>query len=459
MSEKKNPTYTFKPRDWQKHCLEHLKRFSVVAVHRRAGKTILAVAGLLLPKALTMSNAVFAYVCPQLKQAKRIAWKPLKEACMQLTKDNPELIEVRESELIIKFWNGCEIQLYGADNPDNIRGTKLAGVVLDEVAQMPSELWSEIVYPALMDSHGFALFIGTPKGVNLFSDLFTRGNDPKFSENWVSFLFTCYETQALSDEEIAEYKRSVSDETFKREMLCDFNAASEENLISVQLARDATTAEVDEKLNSRFDLVLGVDVARHGADRSVLCFRSGMLVEEPITYLDLDLVTLASKVRAAVNSRKPKYIFIDGTGVGGGLVDILSSWGIYTEDINFGHKAIENFKYNNRRTEMWCRMAEWLKHGGCIPNNAALIKELAMPTYEVRDDGVIVLESKNLIRKRLGESPDLADALALTFAQDIKPREEFNFDDYLEQYSQLTHVERNNYNDNPWSLFEHDISA
>ena len=429
MSESLNVNFLFEPREWQKKVFAMQKRYTVLAVHRRAGKTTLAIAELIT--AALKKQGLYGYMAPELKQARLIAWEALKQMTSQFLgirhgKQKVSLIEVHETEPYVQFWNGSRIMLFGADKPDRARGAKFAGVVIDEVAQMPREMWTEIVRPALMDSKGWALFIGTPKGINLFSELY---DNAKNFDNWASAKFTCYETEALDAEEIEEYKREVSDEVFRREMLCDFTASAANQLISLFDADQAAHKSIDPKFLGNVPLILGVDVARYGADKSVLFFRKGLLAYEPIVVQDVDLVTLARLIQQQVIDKKPKEIFVDGTGVGGGVVDILQSWGISCNDINFGHKSMDR-QYANRRTEMWCRLAEWLRKGGIIPNIPALVEELAMPLYEVNDRNEKILESKIKMRDRCGRSPDMADALALTFSEVIQAEnvhEEFDW--------------------------------
>lgn len=459
--------YKFEARDWQKKCLNSLKRFTVLAVHRRAGKTTISINVLILT-AIKHPDRLYAYIAPELKQAKLIAWKALKDACQQFQnvqqgKKTVNLCEFRESELTIRFWNGSEIRLFGADNPDSLRGSKLAGVVVDEVAQMPKELWQEIVYPALMDSKGFALFIGTPKGINLFSELFDKGQDPVFKDSWVSLKFTCYETDALDPEDIELYKKSVPDEVFKREMLCDFSASGANQLISLFDAQQATKRDLDPTYVSRMPLIMGVDVARFGDDSSTIMFRQGLICYEPITCKGLDLVLLSEVILRHVAERQPRAIFIDGTGVGGGLVDILNNKIHFVSsrclifDINFGRKSAFA-QYNNMRTQMWDTMKKWLQQGGAIPNDDELVSDLAMPTYDVNDKGQMILESKKQIRDRLGRSPDKGDALALTFAEEIDQT------DYIDDPIKMAFRERQNSiaqyanNANPFDRFERERS-
>lgn len=456
MSEELKVNFKFQPREWQKKVFALQKRYTVLAVHRRAGKTTLAIAEL-----ITMAlkkPGLYGYIAPELKQSRLIAWEALKQMTSQFLgigygKRKISLVEIHETEPYVQFWNGSRIMLFGADKPDRARGAKFAGIVIDEVAQMPREMWTEIARPALMDSKGWALFIGTPKGMNLFSELY---DNSKNFEDWASAKFTCYETQALDAQEIEAYKREVPDEVFRREMLCDFTASASNQLISLFDAEQASHKTIDPNFLGSVPLVLGVDVARFGSDKSVLFFRKGLLAFEPIVAQDLNMVQLARLVQMHVTEKKPKAIFVDGTGVGGGLVDILNNWGIDCYDINFGHKSSDR-QYANRRTEMWCRMADWLKKGGCIPNIPSLVEELAMPLYDVNERNEKILESKVKMRDRCGRSPDLGDALALTFAENFQP--ENILDGEFDWFSQKREIPKNIVADyNPMQQYEMDMT-
>jgi len=100
----------------------------------------------------------YAFIFPQRNQAKDTAWRYLRRYAEPLLAKPP-----KESELRVDLINGSMIRLYGADNPDALRGPYLDGVVLDEFADMKSEVWYEVVRPMLADRQGWATFIGTPK--------------------------------------------------------------------------------------------------------------------------------------------------------------------------------------------------------------------------------------------------------------------------------------------------------
>lgn len=145
-------------------------------------------------------------------------------------------------------------------------------------------------------------------------------------------------------------------------------------------------------------------------------------------FRGLDTMSLASKVVEAYITFKPDAVFVDGGGVGGGVVDRLRQLRVPCIEVQFGSKSDNNFGasetniyYANKRAEMWGSVKEWLR-GGAIHDDPQLVTELAGPEYGfVQREGreAILLESKDSMRKRGVASPDLADALALTFAYPV----------------------------------------
>jgi len=405
---------TYAPRAWQRECHLLKRRFTVLVLHRRAGKTELAIMEL-INRAVKCSRELgfFVYVAPFLKQAKAIAWARLKDKLGPLRATGA--VDVNEVDLAVTFkHNGATIRLFGGDNPDALRGIRLDGAVIDEVAQIKPEVWTEIVQPALADRKGWALFIGTPAGMNLFAELYYKAGN---LEDWVAKRYTVNDTDALDPDEVARLKRDMSPEAFSREFLCDFSAAGDDQLIALADAEAASEREYPDGDVINSPLVVGVDPARFGDDRSVIMLRQGLRAEEPIIRHGIDNMSLASLVANVIEDRDPDAVFIDA-GAGAGVIDRLRQLGYDVTEVAFGGKATYPNLFVNKRTEMWWAVKEWLEAGGSIPDESTLKVELSTPTYSYDTVGRRVLESKDEIKKRLqgGGSPDIADALALTFS-------------------------------------------
>lgn len=407
----------YRARPWQKECHNRKKRFTVLALHRRAGKTELAIMEL-LHKAIKFEKqlGLFFYVAPYLKQAKAIAWARLKQKIEPLRRFGT--VEVSEADLSITFkHNHAVIRIFGADNPDAMRGVRLDGCVIDEVAQIKPEVWQDILQPALSDRKGWAIFIGTPSGINLFSELYYRAEN---LPDWHSARYTVYDTDSIDKDEVERLRRDMAEQSFAREYLCDFTAAGDDQLISLIDAEEATRRVVVDSEIALAPRVIGVDPARFGDDRSVIVPRQGQQMFSPMIYRGIDNMQLASIVASKIESWAPDAVFCDA-GAGSGVIDRLRQLGHSVIEVPFGGKSLSH-EYSNRRTEMWCEMAEWIRSGGAIPNILELKQELATPLYWYDAQGKKVLEPKDEIKKRLqgGASPDIADALALTFASPVR---------------------------------------
>ena len=160
----------YEPRAWARAVHEGIAshRFSVVVAHRGSGKTYLT-AHSLVAEALSCKepDGRFLFISPFLKQARDTAWIYLKSA----TRDVPQ-VQYQESLLQVRLPNGAWICLYGADDPDALRGMHPHGIVVDEVKDMKPEVWTEIILPMLHAHNAWVVFIGTAKGLNLLSKIY-----------------------------------------------------------------------------------------------------------------------------------------------------------------------------------------------------------------------------------------------------------------------------------------------
>lgn len=208
----------YAPRPLQAEIHRKLKRFSVLVCHRRFGKTVLCV-NHLIDRALQCKKERprFHYIAPLYKQAKQVSWDYFKAYSLGVPGTT-----ANESELRIDFPNGARIQLLGGDDPDRLRGIYSDGVVLDEFAQMPRAVWSEVVRPALADRQGWAVFIGTPQGHNAFYEIYEAA---KQDDSWYHACFRASETKYVDKEELAQAARHMSADQYAQEFECSFDAA------------------------------------------------------------------------------------------------------------------------------------------------------------------------------------------------------------------------------------------
>jgi phage terminase large subunit len=198
------------------------ERWAVLVAHRRAGKTVACVNDL-VAKALKCKkpNGFFGYVGPFAGQVEQIAWSYLKQAVAAIP--GHKVVETKKLvQVPSQHGSLATVRLFGADNPDALRGLYFDGVILDEFADMKRAIWSEVIRPALADRKGWAVFIGTPKGKNAFYDIYEKAKaDPG---RWFLRLLKASESGLLPPAELEELRAELDEETYQQELECSFTA-------------------------------------------------------------------------------------------------------------------------------------------------------------------------------------------------------------------------------------------
>lgn len=225
----------------------------------------------------------------------------------------------------------------------------------------------------------------------------------------------------------AQISKWGRDSSFVRtNVLGQFPLAQNDALLGADDCAKAMAANPRGEDFEEFPRIMGVDVARSGGDRSVCFLRQGRIAYSPEVFRELDSIQLAGQITRLWKEWKVKACGIDITGgTGTGTYDLLKAAGYRVTPITFGAGANDDRSYANKRAEMWWSMREWIRSGGALPEDSELIKELTAPKYRFTPKGQLILEHKPDLVKRLGFSPDKADALACTFGVPVPPPEEF----------------------------------
>lgn len=164
-----------------------------------------------------MPSPRYAYIAPYFAQAKDVAWNYLK----QYTAPIPG-VQVNESELRVDLPGGRRIRLYGADNAQRLRGIFLDGVILDEYGDMDPRAWQEVIRASLADRSGWAVFIGTPRGLNHFAEQWDKAQR---DDEWLTLRLRASETGLLPKAELDDARKEMSDEQYQAEFECSFEAS------------------------------------------------------------------------------------------------------------------------------------------------------------------------------------------------------------------------------------------
>lgn len=307
-------------------------------------------------------------------------------------------------------------------------------VVFDEASAIPDIIW-ETTEGALTDANTEILWFafGNPtRNTGRFKECFGR-----FRHRWATRQVDSRQVEITNKAQIAEWIEDFGEDSdFVRVRVRGvFPRAGSLQFISGEMVQQARERSVE--VLSHEPLILGVDVARFGDDRTVLCWRKGRNAAFMPwkTFRNLDTMQVAAKVAEAYAMHRPGAIFVDEGGLGAGVVDRLRQLSVPVTGVNFGGKpdrsqTDDGIKVRNKRAEMWAFMRAWLK-GGMIPDDHELAADLTGVEYAFDENQAIQLEKKEHMKKRGLASPDLGDALALTFAYPVGSA----FDDSDEEWS------------------------
>jgi len=277
-------------------------RFRVAVCGRRFGKTHLALRE--LAKYASKPEQRVWYVAPTYRMAKQILWKKIKKKLISLN----WVKKVNEQDLTLELVNGSEISLRGADNYDSLRGVGLNFIVMDEAADIDSEAWYEVLRPTLADTGGHALFLGTPKGMNWFKDLYD--NHTRLS-NWMSFQFTTVDGGNVPEEEVAQAKIDMDARTFSQEFMATFENFS--GIIAYAFGQHNIKAA--DAVAPTETLILGTDFNVSPMSCTVMRrTRDGLHCIDEIVLYSSNTNELIDEIRNRY-PRNPIQIFPDPAGV------------------------------------------------------------------------------------------------------------------------------------------------
>lgn len=318
----------------------------------------------------------------------RKQWREIKGYCP------PELIESESKAThTITLFGDREIQFKSADNADTMRGDAVCVVWMDEGGQIAEDRWTMELRPSLMDTHGKAIFTGTPKGKNWYFQLWTRGQD-KSQSDYESWAFSSYTNPYLDPKEIDEFKRDMPELAYRQEIMAEFL----DDVGSV--FRNITSCVKGDfeppKYTKRY--VAGCDLAKH-EDFTVLYIldQTGHLCYSD-RFSQLDWVFQSQRVSDACK-RYNARLMIDSTGVGDPIFDFLKRLSI----------RVEGYKYTTAsKADLIENLSQQIEtQQVTYPKIPELINELGMFGYKRRASGTYEYSAPD------GYHDDCVNALAL----------------------------------------------
>lgn len=309
----------------------------------------------------------------------------------------------------------CVFKVSRADQPEALQGVHADHVLLicDEASGVPDQVF-EAAYGSMSAESATIILLGNP----LRSQGYFYDTHHKLKNSWYTKQVSCLDSPLVSPDFVEEMREKYGENSnqWRCRVEGKFPLVDEDLLIPRELVVAATNRVI--QLPAKTPVIWGLDVARLGADASVLVERQSRKVTKIHSWRKLDLMALSARVAQLYDEaeEKPTDICCDQIGLGSGVLDRLRQLGLPARGVNVSEAASMSEIYFNLRSELWFKVRDWLKGDVSIPNNPQLIEDLCAPKYVYRPNGTLGLEKKEETVKRLGSSPDFADALTMTFA-------------------------------------------
>ncbi|HXI97020.1 MAG TPA: DEAD/DEAH box helicase family protein, partial [Candidatus Acidoferrum sp.] len=411
------------PDPWQLEALRALARGQTRVAIRSGhgvGKTAFA-AWVIVWFANTRAPFKIAVTAPTAPQLFDALWPELNKWFRTLPRSWRELWDYTSDHITLKADDECFITARTSrpDRPEAMAGLHSASVLL--VADEASGI-DEAVYEAAggsMSSAGaITLLIGNPTRATGF---FWRAHMLE-RDRWFTMKVSSIDSRRVTPDFVHEIEQryGLDSNAYRVRVLGEFPEAGDNTLIPADLVDSAMLRDIP--IDPTQPVIWGVDVARFGADASVLIKRQGNVVPEmPRRWRQFDTMQLAGAVKAEYDlaiSNKPALVVIDVIGIGAGVVDRLHEQNLPVLGVNVAEAASTTGRYGRLRDELWIRAREWLETRATrLPRDDQLREDLVAPRYAFLSDGRMQVESKQSMRSRGLPSPDAADALIHTFAQ------------------------------------------
>lgn len=313
----------------------------------------------------------------------------------------------------------CALVTGSAENKENLAGVHADKVliIVDEASAVNQDVYDTLIGNLTTPGCSITLTSNPVRSVGPFFELFTNEGNKSL---WNLFTFTAFDSPMVSEEWIELIKTQYGEDSdfYRMRVLGEFSKATSSQFIPADMVEDAVNTQLSFTAYQNYPKVLGVDVARFGDDTTAFVLRQGPKILDIRQYKGLDTVQVAAKIAEYKLEHAPNGIFIDGIGIGAGVVDSCRHRQIQVVDVVVSHKSSEPLQYVNLRSQLWGKMKQWLGNGADIPNNTDLKQQFLSMEYGYNGKMQLQLMSKKDIKRQGLASPDIPDAIALTFAGD-----------------------------------------
>jgi hypothetical protein len=301
-----------------------------------------------------------------------------------------------------------------AERPEALAGIHSEHVLIicDEASAIPEAVF-ESASGSMSGHTATTVLISNP---TRNSGLFFRTHH-QLSSEWKTMHVSCVDNPLVSNDFVRQIASTYGEASnaYRVRVLGEFSLRDDDSLIAADLVDAAMCRDI--VINTNEPIVYGCDIARFGGDRTVLMKRQGNVVLGYKYWSGEDLMGTVGRIVHEASMDKPAEILVDTIGLGGGVADRLRELGHKVIDVNVSESVAMNQSAARLRDELWLAVKSWLETRAVkLPKDDDLRQELIAPTYTFTSNGKIKVEAKADLKRRGMRSPDIADALCITFS-------------------------------------------
>jgi hypothetical protein len=348
-------------------------------------------------------------------------WRKMPQQFQELFKLTREKVEYLGST---KYNNFCNLVTASVENKESLQGGHADNYVIiaDEASGIKEDAFDILLGTLSTGEGGRFIQVSNPvRSSGRFYQIFQNEGNA-----WNKLYFSAYDSPNVNDQWIEEMKDTygADSDLFRMRVLGKFPRVGIAQYISAEIVEEAINNHLPLNSYNNFGKVMGVDVARFGDDSTVLVVRQGPKLLDIKTYKGLNTMEVAARVAEFQAVHKCSQIHVDAIGIGAGTYDRCKELGLPVVEVNVSNKSTEPNIYCNLRSQIWGQMKEWIANGADLPKESRekdtnLAAELTSMEYFYNTKMQLQLMSKKDLKRMGHPSPDIADALALTFASAV----------------------------------------
>lgn len=333
-----------------------------------------------------------------------------------------EKVEYTATKRYIQF---ASLVTASVENKESLQGGHADNYIIfgDEASGISEDAFDILLGTLSTGKGGRFILVSNPvRPSGRFYDIFNTDLG-----SWDKLHFSAYDSPNVNKEWIEEMKDTYGEDSdlFRMRVLGQFPRVGINQFISTNVVEDCITNDLPLNSFYNYPKLMGVDVARFGDDSTVLIVRQGPKVIDMQVYKNLDTMEVSGKVMEFQAKHQCSCIFIDSIGVGSGVFDRCKELRLPVKEVVVSTKSSEPATYCDMRSQLWGHMRNWLNNGADLPGycresgDRNLFAQLIAMEYTYNKRMQIQLISKKDLKRAGKPSPDIADALALTFAEGV----------------------------------------